>query len=161
MVAPHPPEDDVLPTLAPMIPRLASRLGVVVLGAGLATAACGGGTASDSGGLAVRLADFSIGLATAQVPAGEVHLAITNEGAVVHEVEVFRVPDGVDPGALPVSGGVADTASQGLTIVDEVEDIVPSTGVRLTVDLQPGRYALICNLPAHYQAGMHATLTVD
>jgi uncharacterized cupredoxin-like copper-binding protein len=31
---------------------------------------------------------------------------------------------------------------------------------RLTLDLKPGRYVLICNLATHYQSGMHTELTV-
>ncbi len=150
------------PMSGPTITRVALGRGVAFLTCGaLALSACGGGTQTDAKELAVRLAEWSIDLATPRVPAGEVLMAITNEGAVVHEVEVFTVPDGVDPGSLPVTGGVADTASKGLTLVDEVEDIVPSTGARLTVSLPAGRYALICNLPAHYEAGMHTTLTVE
>ncbi|MEA2312683.1 MAG: hypothetical protein QOE28_2651, partial [Solirubrobacteraceae bacterium] len=30
----------------------------------------------------------------------------------------------------------------------------------LTLNLKPGHYALICNLPGHYTAGMYADLTV-
>jgi uncharacterized cupredoxin-like copper-binding protein len=33
-----------------------------------------------------------------------------------------------------------------------------SVGVRAT--LEPGSYVLICNIPAHYQLGMHASMTV-
>jgi uncharacterized cupredoxin-like copper-binding protein len=30
----------------------------------------------------------------------------------------------------------------------------------LTVDLDPGNYVVICNIPGHYAAGMHAELTI-
>ena len=29
----------------------------------------------------------------------------------------------------------------------------------MTVDLTPGKYAMICNLPGHYQRGMYGSLT--
>jgi len=126
----------------------------------LAVAGCSGAQQGEPTAR-VTLKDFSIDVSTTRVATGEVTLAVANEGPTIHEVEVFRLPEGVDPAALPVDGGVADTAGPGLTLVDEVEDIAPSTSTTLKVTLEPGRYALICNLPAHYQQGMHATLKVD
>ncbi len=31
---------------------------------------------------------------------------------------------------------------------------------KLTLDLKPGHYAIICNLPGHYLGGMYTDLTV-
>ena len=47
------------------------------------------------------------------------------------------------------------------TIVDEVENIAPGIGADLTATLEPGTYAVVCNLPEHYGQGMHADLTVE
>jgi uncharacterized cupredoxin-like copper-binding protein len=48
--------------------------------------------------------------------------------------------------------------------VDEIEDIAPGAAERLTLHLEPGHYALICNLPGHYfhdgKPGMLADVTV-
>ena len=38
-----------------------------------------------------------------------------------------------------------------------LDDLRPT----LTLSLPPGQYALICNIPGHYMAGMHAALTVS
>lgn len=40
------------------------------------------------------------------------------------------------------------------------EGILPSGSGWVTLDLQPGRYELLCNLPGHYRAGMYTELTV-
>jgi len=32
--------------------------------------------------------------------------------------------------------------------------------VTFTVDLEAGTYQLVCNLPGHYEAGMHTVFTV-
>ena len=45
-------------------------------------------------------------------------------------------------------------------MVDEVENLVPDGRSTLTVDLSPGTYLVICNLPGHYARGMSAVLTV-
>lgn len=128
----------------------------LVLAAVIVLAAC---APVSSGGAAVQveLVDNAITLEPARAPDGSVDLEIANEGDLVHEVEIFA---GADPGeTLDVSNSVADT--RGLRLVDEVEDVLPSTTARLVVDLDPGTYLVICNLPGHYQQGMSAYLTVE
>ena len=111
----------------------------------------GGGT-----NIETRLADDSITLSSAEVPAGKVTFDITNTAGQAHEVEVFS---GAIPGQRPpVVNHVADT--KGLSVVGEKEDILGGTNVKLTLDLEPGTYLVICNLPDHYQRGMVAELTV-
>ena len=60
--------------------------------------------------------------------------------------------------ALPVDGSTVTEDT--LDLVDEAEDIAPGVGTSLTVDLEPGSYVVICNIEGHYDAGMHAALTV-
>ena len=38
----------------------------------------------------------------------------------------------------------------------EIEEIAPGETKSLTLTLQKGHYALVCNLPGHYKAGMRA-----
>ncbi|MDA8202273.1 MAG: cupredoxin domain-containing protein [Chloroflexi bacterium] len=140
------------------VARSAVLAPLVVLG--LFVSACGGGQ-QPAGDIQVTLKDFAIESSTTTVSAGQIRLAISNQGPSIHEIEVFSLPTGVEPAALPVKDNVADTDSVGLTALDEVEDIAPQTAATLTVSLQPGRYALICNLPAHYGQGMYALLTVQ
>lgn len=137
---------------------LTSLLGLSVL-----AAACGGGGGGAGGAgetVQVTLSDFRIELAAATVPAGTITFEASNDGPATHEIEVLSVPAGVDADALPVSANVADTQSKGLKTIDEVENIAASTSASLTVDLSAGTYALICNLPGHYEQGMSATFTV-
>jgi uncharacterized cupredoxin-like copper-binding protein len=126
----------------------------------LAAAACSG-TQPGAADVQVDLNEFTLGLSASTTSAGRVRFAITNRGAAIHEVEVFTLPSGVDPDKLAIKENVADTEAAGMSALDEVEDIAPLTSTTLGVDLQPGRYLLICNLPAHYQGGMHAMLTVN
>lgn len=46
-------------------------------------------------------------------------------------------------------------------VVDEVEDIEAGATTSLAVDLEPGAYVIICNVPGHYDSGMHVALTVS
>ncbi len=62
--------------------------------------------------------------------------------------------------------GAVDEEGEGIEAVDEVEDIPVGESETLTVDLDAGSYALICNIydedeqESHYQEGMRATFTV-
>lgn len=104
----------------------------------------------------VALADFSLSLDRFTVRAGPTDFVVDNPGPSVHEIEVFS---GASEGtALPVDASVADTT--GLDLVDEVEDILPGSAATLTLDLTPGTYLVICNLPSHYEHGMWGYLTV-
>jgi uncharacterized cupredoxin-like copper-binding protein len=135
----------------------ARRLWFVLLGVGLAATACsGGGGEAD---LTATLRDDSITLSPVSLGAGQLTIEGTNDGTLTHEFEVFAVPESVDANALPLDGDTADASE--LEVVDEVEDIAPGTSATLSLDLEPGTYAVICNLPGHYANGMHATFTAS
>lgn len=132
-----------------------------IVGLALLASACGSGSGSGEGDAQITLKDFQIDLSPTTVPAGDVTFAASNEGPTVHEFEIFSVPDGVDPTDLAVASNVADTESQGLKVIDEVEDIAPATTASVTVTLEPGSYAVICNLPGHYEQGMSIAFAVE
>lgn len=125
---------------------------------GLLAVACNGGGGGDAD-ITVTMRDDSITLSNGSVTAGELSFEGVNEGTVTHEFEVFRVPEGVDADDLPLDGDTA-RADELLEIVDEVENIAPGTSASLSLSLDPGNYAVICNLAGHYANGMHAAFTV-
>ena len=124
-------------------------------------AACSSDDGSQSGGdeISATLTDFAIDLGETSAPAGPVTFDITNGGATVHEFEVLRTDTGAD--ALPVDSGVVQTSADGIEIVDEAEEIAPGTSVGLSVELQAGTYAVICNVAGHYEQGMFTTFTAE
>jgi len=120
-----------------------------------ATASCAATTSGEEA-VKVALADFSLSLDRSTAPAGPLDFVVANRGPSVHEIEVFS---GAGEGTvLPIAASVADTT--GLDLVDEVEDILPGSTATLTLDLSPGTYLVICNLPGHYEHGMWGYLTV-
>ncbi len=103
--------------------------------------------------------DFAIALDSATGAPGEITFNVSNTGPSVHEFVVFKTE--LPEGKLPVKDNIVDEEATGVTHIDEVEDVQVGTPQDLTVDLQPGNYVVICNLPAHYGLGMHAGFSVS
>ena len=150
--------------------RSAATLAVVAALALVATGCNsdeGGSGGGGDGTVAVTLQEFSVNPAPASAPAGSVTFDVTNEGPNdVHEFVVFRTD--LAPDALPTGAdGSVDEAGEGLTLIDEIEDIAVGDAPTLTVNLDAGNYVLICNIydatedEAHYQEGMFVGFTVE
>jgi uncharacterized cupredoxin-like copper-binding protein len=123
----------------------------MILGLAFVTASCG----DDEGGVSATLADFTITLDSNSAPAGEVTFDVSNDAEQTHEFVVFQTDLPQDQ--LPTENGDVDEAGEGVTLVDEIEDIEGGSSQSLTVNLDAGSYVLICNLPGHYEQGMHAS----
>ncbi len=113
----------------------------------------------------VSLKEFSVTPDAPVGAAGDIKFNVTNDGTEVHEFVVISTD--LDPGKLPTKadGSVDEDKVDG---VDEVEDLAVGKSEDLTVDLDPGPYALVCNrvetengeTQAHYKLGMRTAFTV-
>ncbi len=107
-----------------------------------------------------RLSD-AMGVTTnAQViPAGKVTFNVLNvSGETEHEMVVSRLsgPDGT----LPYDAEAMAVDEEAAGSLGEVSELPPGQSGTLSVTLDPGTYALYCNVPGHYAAGMWTTITV-
>jgi uncharacterized cupredoxin-like copper-binding protein len=118
---------------------------------------------SKSGGVGVTEKDFSITLDESSAPAGDVTFNIQNDGPSTHEFVVFK--SDLDPASLPTieedGQTIVDESGEGIEAVDEVEDVAADSSADLTVTLDAGKYVIICNLPGHYDQGMHTGFTAS
>lgn len=117
--------------------------GVIVLVA-LVAAACGGGgqpgggqPGGTAGGPAVTVTEkeWQIEFAPATLKAGPMKLVVKNEGSIEHNFVI-----------------------EGANV--EMDAIQAGQSKELTVDLKPGTYTVVCNIPGHLEAGMKTTITV-
>jgi hypothetical protein len=124
----------------------------------------------------VRLVDFVIETNPESVSAGEITFDVRNDGLAVgdngeqipslsggvHDFWVLKTD--LAPGDLPqltmVSGQPVDTEAPGIEVVDSLPPMDGDTRERLTTELEPGTYALICNRDTHYERGMWAAFSV-
>jgi len=93
----------------------------------------------------------------ATVPAGMVTFTIVNEGVKKHEFVIMSTD--VMVADLKVEGD--EVVEDDYSVVGEVEDLAGGDTATLTVDLEPGHYALICNLKGHFRMGMSSDFTVE
>ena len=84
---------------------------------------------------------------------GKVTFNVSNVGHIVHEFVVIKTDkraNGLGTGQrVPEGGNVGETG-----------DVEAGASKTLSLKLKAGHYALICNLPGHYKAGMHTDFTV-
>lgn len=124
--------------------------------------------------LRITLGSGFIAVTPSEVEAEEIELDVRNVDDQPHEV-VFIATE-LPAEALPLDRAADVVDTSGLRVVGEVEPfrsgerpVFEAAGETAEeeaaeegseVDLPPGRYVLICNIPGHYAAGMYATLTV-
>jgi len=119
-------------------------------------AACGGGPSS----VDVTLTeDYQIELSTDEAKAGEITFNITNEATELeHEFVVVKSDLAAADQPTDEEGIVPEDQ---IDLIDEQEALFPGDSGELTLDLEPGHYVLMCNLPGHYTEGMYADFTVN
>ena len=118
------------------------------------TAATGAGT------IVATEKEFSISADKTTFAPGAVTFNVKNDGTTAHQFVVLKTDIAEDK--LPTAGGTADVAAPGVTKVNGIDNIDAGKSATLTIDnLAAGTYVLICNLPAHYTAGMHTTIHIQ
>jgi uncharacterized cupredoxin-like copper-binding protein len=103
--------------------------------------------------IGVTLKEFTVFPAPSAGRAGRLTFRVRNAGAVGHEFVVLRTSKSA---AGLLQGGRASEAGN----VGEIGDLQPGVTKTLRLNLKPGHYALICNLPGHYAAGQRADFVV-
>jgi uncharacterized cupredoxin-like copper-binding protein len=150
---------------------------VVILSAGLV--ACGGSddaatttvaattapTEAAGTTIAVELGEegdsMTMNLDSATAPAGSVTFAITNTGTREHEFVIVKTDTAVADLPFDEAADEITEDAAGLVVVDEIEGIPAGATDSLTVDLEPGHYALVCNIEGHFRLGMRADFDIN
>jgi uncharacterized cupredoxin-like copper-binding protein len=105
--------------------------------------------------LTIRMTEYAFDPHDAVVKKGKVTITAPNDGEVVHELVLLKTD--ADPANLPKNGDEVDES----TSVGEIADVGPGSTKKATFTLAPGKYAMVCALPGHYEGGMYGSLTVE
>jgi uncharacterized cupredoxin-like copper-binding protein len=114
----------------------------------------GGGKPDES--IEIVGTEFAFEPAEVTAEAGRIELVLDNQGQAPHELVVLDTDTPVDE--LP-TGDDGRAEEEGK--IGETPEIPGGEKTSTTIDFEPGEYALICNLPGHYQGGMYGTMTVE
>ncbi len=101
--------------------------------------------------------EFTMGLSSKTVKAGEAVLNVRNRGKIMHEMALLRTakrakdlkPRPKEPNKVEEPGFML-----------ELEDVEPGQGAKLVLPLRKGHYVLVCNIEGHAAGGMRADLDV-
>jgi uncharacterized cupredoxin-like copper-binding protein len=91
--------------------------------------------------------------------AGKVTFDVENDSkSLVHEMLVVKVAGYND--SLPYDEKSARIFEDRVADYGEVSELEPHQSGTLAVNLKPGKYMLICNMPGHYKSKMYTNLLV-
>ena len=117
----------------------------------------GGATATNVNNVTIKMGEYFFKPKDVAVSAGKVVITAPNTGKVEHELVLLKTA--VDPAKLKTEkdGEVNEDAYSG---PGEIPDVEAGETGKTTLNLEPGEYAMICNVPGHYKAGMYGRVTV-
>lgn len=127
----------------------------------------------ESDAIELQMHEWKLMLNKDKVKAGKVGFNVQNKGKEEHELVLIKLNDkklGADQFPVNQHGSVDEKNMPFGEIIGEIEDVKAGEKARKTFSLQPGRYALICNIvekepdgsiEAHYKMGMRALLEVE
>jgi uncharacterized cupredoxin-like copper-binding protein len=131
-------------------------------GAATATPAPTETAAAGSSTLDIHLTEFKLtgptGDTLPSLTAGPVDVQATNDGTTPHDLVILKTD--TDQAALPVAGSKVDEDAAG-QVIGKLTNIGGGATKQGTFSLDAGNYVLICNVPGHYQLGMHTALIVQ
>jgi uncharacterized cupredoxin-like copper-binding protein len=99
------------------------------------------------------------------IPSGKVTFVATNTGGLNHELLVLPAPaDGPGTRAVGTDGKIDESSGLGEASKScgsgTGDGITPGARSWVTLDLKPGTYELLCDIPWHYANGMFEQITV-
>jgi uncharacterized cupredoxin-like copper-binding protein len=151
---------EILGRWAVVIPTAVLLIATACSGSSSSTSSSG--SAPGSGDVAVTLQQWAVTPTATTIAGGSVTFAVKNEGTIPHEFVVLQTE--TPAGDFPIESfeGEADRIDEDTagTNVGETGDLDAGATKSVTIDLAPGHYVFLCNLPAHYGQGMHTDFTV-
>ena len=124
--------------------------------------ACGAdGNSAESGisnDITGTVHEWEVSTSAGIAKAGEVTFSVTNNGKIGHEFLVVKTD--IAPGEIPLDGDHFAEPTDGIEVIDEIGEFAVGTTETLTLNLEAGKYQIVCNLPDHYKNGMYIAFEV-
>jgi uncharacterized cupredoxin-like copper-binding protein len=111
------------------------------------------------GTVQVALSEFKVLPTPDTASPGNTTFNVSDTGTVTHNFNVIKTD--LAPDKLPIdSTGFSVDLTQ-LDVVAQGKDLDPAKSETVSANLAAGNYVLICNVPSHYQSGMHTQFKVQ
>jgi uncharacterized cupredoxin-like copper-binding protein len=110
--------------------------------------------------LTAEVKEWTISLSGASTAAGEVTFGLTNGGKIPHEFIVVRSDVGGEALLDQIDPATSRLDEASLDAIGEQPEFSPGETKVLTLDLEPGRYVVLCNIAGHFGSGMYADLEI-
>jgi uncharacterized cupredoxin-like copper-binding protein len=106
----------------------------------------------------IVLSEWKVDMAST-IKAGKSTFSISNAGTIPHELLIFK--SDLAPTAYPTdgAGGIIEEGG-GVDLMSDGDNIDPAGTQSRSIDLAPGTYLFVCNIPAHFKSGMFTVVTV-
>ena len=130
------------------------------------TAATGPRAAPPASNAAIQLSDYTLQVDTT-LRTGRQVLHIQNIGTEAHEADIFRLSDSRSVNDYLAWLRSGEIGVPPIVPVSGIGDLAPGRAIWVEVNLPPGRYFLLCQVPAavdgrgHYEHGMVREFTVS
>ena len=106
----------------------------------------------------VTLTEWSVAVG-GTIKAGKLKITSTNTGVAQHELLIFKSDLAASAYPLDKAGNIIEEGA-GVTLVSDGANIDPAGSQVRSIDLTPGKYLFLCNIPGHFKAGMFTAVTV-
>ena len=106
----------------------------------------------------VSLTEWKV-VVTGTIKAGKTDLTIKDVGVAPHEMLVFKSDLAASAYPLDKAGNIIEDGA-GINLISDGENIDAGGTQTRTVDLAPGKYLFVCNIPGHFKQGMFTVVTV-
>lgn len=114
--------------------------------------------------LTVTASEFKFEASADSVPAGLVEITLENAGKEPHQVQLFRLNDGVEYKTFEryatTRGPQAPKTFEVSAVAGGVNELASGANATATVDLEEGSYAFVCFVRGHNTEGMVAPFDV-
>jgi uncharacterized cupredoxin-like copper-binding protein len=118
------------------------------------------GSSGPAGDVQASTVDFKVLMPTT-LTTGKHTIGYTNNGAVPHEIVIFKTTLPANRLPLSADGDVNEESRQLTNVADSGNPLKAGrTKSFTTSSLDPGHYVAVCNLPGHYHLGMRLNVTV-
>jgi uncharacterized cupredoxin-like copper-binding protein len=139
--------------------KVLSGLTVAAVVGLLALSGCGLGDLTGGQQVGVVLDEYHVTLSEASANSGKFTFKVHNGGQEKHEFVILKTD--LNPDSLPQESGKIKEDTAGVEHVDELDGVDAGKDRNLTVDLKPGTYIFVCNIPGHAHQGMIAHFKIS